>query len=114
MTGRLAEMLRSIEHPGGKVSVQYRCGDLEVMLVEVAGGAMVSDSSLCGRSAWHLVLDGQAVVTVGDSRWELLPEESLRLNEPAGPCTIANPSHDRLRLLSVVAAGDAPEREGAV
>lgn len=93
------------------MTVQYRHGDFEVMLVEVAGGASVSDASLCGSSAWHLVLDGQAVLTVGANRWELLPEESVRLDDPDGPCTIFNPSHDRLRLLSVVAAGDLPERE---
>jgi hypothetical protein len=75
-------MLRSIEHPGGRIAVQHRSGDLEVMLVERAGWAAITDSSLCGQSAWHLVADGHAVMTVGDKRWELLPGESLGLDQP--------------------------------
>jgi len=103
-------MLKSIEYPGGKVSVHYRSGDLEVMVVEVAGDSSLDDSAFCGRSAWHLVLEGQALFQVGDARWELLPEESLTV-DISTPYSIMNPSPDRLRLLSVVACGDAGERE---
>lgn len=110
-TGRITEVLRSIEHAAGKVSVEYRYGDLEVMVVEVAAGGMLSDPSLYGRSAWHLVLEGQATLTAGEDRWELVPGESLWLDEPVGPCTIHNPSHERLRVLSIVVGGDAPAKE---
>ena len=103
-------MLKSIEYPEGKVSVHYRNGDMEVMVVEIAGGGSLPDSTLWGRSAWHLVIEGQALVRVGGKCWELLPEESLNV-EAATPYTILNPSHDRLKLLSVVTAGDASERE---
>lgn len=102
-------MLRSIEYPGGKVSVHYRSGDLEVMVVEVAGGSSLVDSTLWGRSSWHLVLEGQALVRVGDACWELRREESLNVDTPT-PYTIMNPSPDRLRLLSVVTVGDEGER----
>jgi len=103
-------MLKSIEYPGGKVTVHYRSGDMEVMVVEIAGGGSLVDSTLWGRSSWHLVLEGQALVHVGAKCWELLPEETLSV-EAARPYTIVNASHDRLRLLSVVTAGDAGERE---
>jgi len=103
-------MLRSIEYPGGKVSVHYRSGDMEVMVVEVAGGSSLVEPALWGRSAWHLVLEGQALFQVGDARWELLPEESLNV-DTSTPYSIMNPSQDRLRLLSVVACGDAGEKE---
>jgi mannose-6-phosphate isomerase-like protein (cupin superfamily) len=103
-------MLKSIEYPGGKVSVHYRSGDMEIMVVEVAGGSSLVDPALWGRSAWHLVLEGQAHVRVGDARWELLPEESLSV-DTSTPYSILNPSHERLRLLSVVACGDVGERE---
>jgi mannose-6-phosphate isomerase-like protein (cupin superfamily) len=111
VAGRVDTMLRSVEHPGGKVTLQYRDGDLEVLLVEVTSRAAISDASLCGRSAWHLVLEGQALLDVGQSRWELLPDESVRVDGPAGPCRISNLSRDRLRVLSVVAAGNAAEGE---
>jgi mannose-6-phosphate isomerase-like protein (cupin superfamily) len=103
-------MLKSIEYPGGKVTVHYRSGDMEVMVVEIGGGGSLVDSTLWGRSSWHLVLEGQALVRVGGKIWELLPEESLSV-ELAAPYSILNPSPDRLRLLSVVRAGDTCERE---
>src|SRR6202158_4183893 len=103
-------MLRSIEYPGGKVSVHYRSGDMEVMVVEVAGDSSLVDSALWGRYAWHLVLEGQAMFQVGDACWELLPDESLTV-DTSTPYSIMTPSHDRLRMLSVVACGDAGERE---
>lgn len=99
--GRLARVLGSIQHPGGKVSVRYRTGDLEIMLVEVAGHNAVVDPVLCGGPSWHLVLDGQALFNVGAARWELLPDEALSL-EAGTPLTILNPSPARLRVLSVV------------
>jgi len=108
--GGARKMLKSIEYPGGKVSVHYRSSDLEVMVVEVAGGSSLVDPALWGRSAWHLVLEGQALVQVGAARWELLPEESLSV-DTSNPYSITNPSHERLRLLSVVSSGDAGERE---
>jgi len=94
------------------VSLHYRGGDLEIMLVEVAPEQWLSDVALQGRSSWHLVLDGQAVFECGNTTWEVLPEVSLYLDDP-GPCRIVNPSHERLRLLSVVEAGgsDREERE---
>jgi|SRR3990170_2497664 len=106
--GRLAGVLRSIQHPGGKVSVRYRTGDLEVMLVEVAGQNSLVDPALWGGSSWHLVLDGQALFHVGTARWELLPDESLSLDADT-PFTIMNPSPARLRVLSVVTGGDTAE-----
>ncbi len=103
-------MLRSIQYPEGKVSVHYRVGELEVMVVEVAGGSSLVDPTLWGRPSWHLVLDGQALFHVGDSCRELLREESLNLDTPS-PYSIMNPSPNRLRLLSVVTGGDWGERE---
>jgi hypothetical protein len=108
--GRIGNVLRSIQHPGGKVSVHYRCGDLEVMMVEVAGHNSLVDSTLWGRTSWHLVLDGQALFDVGTARWELTSEESLSLDTPT-PYTIVNPSPARLRVLSVVTGGDGTERD---
>jgi mannose-6-phosphate isomerase-like protein (cupin superfamily) len=105
-------MLRCIEHVGGKVSVHYRQSGFEVMVVEVAAGASLSEPSLWGSSSWYLVLDGQAVFRVGEQERELLPGESLEL-EGGAACAIMNPSPDRLRLLSVVAGGGAVEAEAS-
>ncbi len=109
--GRVAGMLRSIQHPGGRVTVHYRNEDLEISLVEIAGHNSLVDPSLAGRASWHLVLDGQAIFHVGASRWELLPDESLTL-DTATPYTIVNPSPARLRVLSVVSAPSGVEQEG--
>jgi len=110
-TGRLAQALMSIQHPGGRVSVRYRTGDIEVVMTEVDGGAALVEPVLWGQSSWHLVLDGQAIFEVGGSRWELLPEASLSLDS-ATPCTIVNPSPSRLRVLSVVSNPGGPGQEG--
>ncbi len=109
--GRVGQVLKSIEHPGGRVSLHSRHGDLEVMVVEVEGGHSLVESTLWGRSSWHLVLEGQAAFHLGDTRWELLPEESLSVNGSA-PYTIVNPSPERVRILSIVSSGDAGDREG--
>ena len=111
--GRLGEVLRSIEHPGGRVRVHYRGGDLEVMVVEVAAERSLTDPMLQGQSSWHLVLEGQALFDVGGARWELLPDESLSL-ETATPYTITNPSPTRLRVLSVVSGARGVECEGGL
>lgn len=111
--GQVVTMLRSIEHPGGKVSVHYRTGDLEVALVEVDGGRTLIDSTLWGSCSWHLVLQGQALFRMGDARWELLPEESLSL-EGGMPFLIENESPERLRLLSVVRCADGAEKRDSV
>lgn len=108
--GRLAGVLRSIQHPGGRVTAHYRNGDLEIMLVEVAGHNSLVDSTLWGQSSWHLVLDGQALFHVGTARWELLPDESLSLDTET-PFTIVNPSPSRLRVLSVVMGADGAEKK---
>lgn len=78
-------------------------------MVEVAGHNSLVDSTLWGRTSWHLVLDGQALFDVGAARWELTSEESLSLDTPT-PYTIVNPSPARLRVLSVVTGGDGTER----
>ncbi len=104
--GRVGRVLKSIEHPGGRVSLHFRHGDQEVMVVEVEGDRSLVESTLWGRSSWHLVLEGQAVFHVGDRRWELLPEESLTVDGSA-PYTIVNPSPERVRLLTIVEHGDA-------
>jgi len=110
MKGHVAQVLKSIEHPGGRVSLHFRRGGLEVMVVEVEGGKSLVESTLWGRSSWHLVLEGQAAFHLGDRRWELLPEESLDLDGSA-PYTIVNPSPERVRLLSIVASGDPGDLE---
>ena len=110
MKGHVGQVLKSIEHPGGRVSLHFRRGGLEVMVVEVEGGKSLVESTLWGRSSWHLVLEGQAVFHLGDRRWELLPEESLSV-DGSTPYTIVNPSPERVRLLSIVATGDSGERE---
>jgi len=93
--------------------VHYRGGDLEVMVVEVAAERSLTDPMLQGQSSWHLVLEGQALFEVGGARWELLPDESLRL-ETATPYTIVNPSPTRLRVLSVVSGPRGVECEGGL
>ena len=110
--GHVTAMLRSIEHPGGKVGVYYRTGDLEVAMVEVEGGRTLFDSTLWGRSSWHLVLQGQALFRAGDARWELLPGEALSL-ENGTPYSITNRCPERLRLVSVVKVADAGDKDGA-
>lgn len=103
--------LRSIQHPDAKVSVLYRYGDVELMVVEIGARGSVMDSTLWGGTSWHLVVEGQAVFQQGDSTWEVLPEESLDL-PAATPYTITNPARERLRLLSlVVQAGARAEKE---
>ena len=111
MDGHVTTMLRSIEHPGGKVGVHYRAGDLEVVVVEVDGGQTLTDSTLWGRSSWHLVLQGQALFRAGSARWELLPEESLSLDSGT-PYSITNPTPERLRVLSLVRGAGAIETDG--
>jgi len=108
--GHIGQVLKSIEHPGGRVSLHLRHGNLEVMVVEVEGGRSLVESTLWGRSSWHLVLEGQATFHLGDRRWELLPEESLDLDGSA-PYTIVNPSPERVKLLSIVAGGDPGDLE---
>lgn len=107
---QVGQVLKSIEHRGGRVSLHFRHRDLEVMVVEVEGGSSLVDPSLWGRSSWHLVLQGQAAFHLGNTRWELLPEESVTVDSSA-PYTIVNLSPERLRLLSIVRGG-SPEVEG--
>lgn len=102
--GHVGQVLKSIEHPGGRVSLHFRAGDLEVVVVEVEGGKSLVEPTLWGQAAWHLVLEGQAAFHMGDRRWELLPEESLRVDGPTS-YTIVNPSPERLRILSIVSNG---------
>ncbi len=111
VAGGAGVALRSIQHPDAKVSVLYRYGEVEVMVVEVGALGSVMDSTLWSGTSWHLVVEGEAVFQQGDRTWEILPEESLDL--PAGtPYTIMNPSRERLRLLSlVVQAGARAEKE---
>lgn len=87
------------------MSLHFRRGGLDVMVVEVEGGSSLVEATLWGHSSWHLVLEGQAAFHLGDKCWELLPEESLRV-DGSTPYTIVNPSPDRVRLLSIVATGD--------
>lgn len=96
--------LRSVSQSGAKVSVHYRHDDLEVMVVEIGARGALSDASLWGASSWHLVLEGQATFERGECRWEVLPDETLRLDGYA-PYTILNPCPERMKLLSVVVAG---------
>jgi mannose-6-phosphate isomerase-like protein (cupin superfamily) len=93
--------LRSIRHPDALVSVHYRHGAMEVLVVEVSAKGVLAESTLWGAAAWHLVVEGEAIFERGDDRWELLPGESLQLDGDA-PYTILNPTPARLRLLSVV------------
>jgi mannose-6-phosphate isomerase-like protein (cupin superfamily) len=104
-------VLKSIEHPGGRVSLHLRTGDLEVMVVEVEGGRSLVDPTLWGAEVFHLVLDGQAAFHLGDRHWELLPDESLRVDGPTS-YTIVNPSPERVRILSIVSGGSAADSAG--
>lgn len=106
--GQVGQVLKSIEHPGGRVSLHLRRGDAEVMVVEVEGGRSLVEPALWGEASWHLVLEGQAAFHLGDRRWELLPEESLRLDGPTS-YTIVNPSPGRVRILSIVSGRALPE-----
>jgi mannose-6-phosphate isomerase-like protein (cupin superfamily) len=95
--------LMSIERPGARVSVHYRHGDIDVMVVEIGGQGSISESTLWGTSSWHMVVEGRGVFQQGERAWELVQDESLRLDD-GKPYTIVNPSHHRLKLLSVVAS----------
>jgi mannose-6-phosphate isomerase-like protein (cupin superfamily) len=104
-------MLRSVECQGSKVTVHFRSGDVEVMVVEVSGLGSLDDPIPGGRSSWHLVLEGQALFRVGEECRELLAEQSLTLDTQS-PYTILNPAPARLRLLSVVSSPCGVEPEG--
>jgi len=109
--GKVSHILRSVQHPGGRVNMHYRSDQLEISVVEVAGHSSLVDPGLCARASWHLVLDGHAVFHIGHTRWELLPDESLTL--PAdSPYTIVNPSPSRLRILSVLSEPGPAGPEG--
>lgn len=95
--------LRSIQHQDARLSVLHRHKDIEVMMVEIGARGSLQDPTLWGGPSWHLVVEGEAVFQQGGVGWELLPGQSLHLRETA-PFTIANPSRERLRLLSLVAA----------
>jgi hypothetical protein len=99
--GPSEEPIRSIELPGAKVSLLFRCGDLDVMLSEVDACASLLDASLVGGSSWHFVIEGRALFEQGDLGWEVLPAHSLRL-PGTPPYRIVNPGEEHLRLLSVV------------
>lgn len=93
--------LTSIHHGDAELSVHYRCGVVEVIVVRISARASVVDSTLWGGSSWHFVVEGQVVFQQGDTTWEVLPEESLSL--PAGvPYTIVNSSRERVKLLTVI------------
>ncbi len=108
--GHLTGVLRSVQHPGGRISVHYRDADTEILVIEVAGHNSLVESSLWGRRSWHLVLDGQAIFRAGAARWELLPEEALSL-DAGTQYSIINPAPGRLRMVSVITGAGEPERE---
>lgn len=109
--GASGDPFRSVEHPGARVSVFYRYGDVEVMVVEIGALGSLSDPCLWGQASWHLVVEGRARVEQGDRQWEILPSHSLRLPGTV-PYRIVNPAGDRLRLLSIVAgAGSMADAE---
>ena len=98
--------LRSIEHHGAKVSVQYRRDDLEVMTVEIDAHGALDEPMLRGRGSWHLVVEGEALFQQDGKGWELLPGQSMTL-DGSSSLRIVNPSPERLRIISVVlTAGD--------
>jgi mannose-6-phosphate isomerase-like protein (cupin superfamily) len=103
-----ATALRSIEHRGARVSVHYRRDDLEVMTIEIGPNGVLDDAALRGRSAWHLVVEGEAVFRQDGHRREVLREQSIAVSGPS-PYTITNPSHERLRIVSVVLTEDEDE-----
>jgi hypothetical protein len=98
--------LMSIEQPGARVSVHFRQSGIEVMVVDLEASTSLVQPTLSSASSWHLVLEGQAVFQQGDCRWELLREQSVHLPSHP-PYTVTNPSRERIRLLSVVLAGEA-------
>jgi mannose-6-phosphate isomerase-like protein (cupin superfamily) len=114
--GQFAERrlsLMSIERPGARVSVHYRHADVEVMSVEIGGDSSLSECTLWGTSSWHMVVEGQAVFQQGERAWELLQNDSLRLDD-GKPYTIVNPSHRRLKVLSVVASNGSDLEKGGL
>ncbi len=91
--------LRSVAHHDAKLSV-YRHGDVEVTVVEIGPGGALAEASLWESPSWHLVVEGQATFQQGERSWDVLPDESLRM-EAGRPYAILNPSAQRLKLLSV-------------
>jgi mannose-6-phosphate isomerase-like protein (cupin superfamily) len=96
-----AGALRTISQGGATVSVQYRCEDLEVMVVRVDPGTALVESTLWESPSWHLVVEGQATFQQGDKSWDVLPDQSLQV-EAGRPYTIANNCGERLKLLTVM------------
>jgi mannose-6-phosphate isomerase-like protein (cupin superfamily) len=91
--------LRSVARHDAKLRL-YRHGDVEVTVVEIGPGSLLAEASLWESPSWHLVVEGHATFQQGDQSWDILPDESLRL-EAGRPYTILNPSAQKLKLLSV-------------
>lgn len=98
--------LCSIKCPEASVSVLCRFGGLEAIQLEVKPGATLTEPMLwCGFS-WHLVMEGEAIFQQGSERWELLPRQSLYLDE-AIPYSVSNSSPGRLKVLTLVFNGNS-------
>lgn len=109
-SGANREPIRSIESGAGKISLLLRCGDLDVLLVEVGVHGVLSDTSLCGGASWHLPVEGRARLEQGNQAWDVLPSRCLALAGPS-PYRVVNPGEEPLRLLSVVVGAAAAERQ---
>ncbi len=99
--------LRSVQRQDAKISVLYQRENLEVLAIEIGGGATLAEPSLWAGCSWHLVVEGQPVIQRDDQSWELLPGHWLCLDQP-GPYRIVNPAPTRAKLVSLFFA-----REGA-
>jgi len=99
--------LRSVQRQDAKISVLYQREDLEVLSIEIGGGATLAEPSLWAGCSWHLVVEGQPIVKRGYQKWELLPGHWICLDHP-GPYEIVNPAPTRAKLVTLFFA-----REGA-
>jgi quercetin dioxygenase-like cupin family protein len=105
---RSGTALRSVQRLDAKISVLYQRENLEVLSIEIAGGATLAEPSLWAGSSWHLVVEGQPVVQRENQSWELLPGHWLCLDQP-GPYRIVNPAPTRAKLVSLVFAREGTD-----
>ena len=57
--------LRSIQRLDAKISVLYQRENLEVLTMEIGGGATLAEPSLWAGCSWHLVVEGQPIIQRG-------------------------------------------------
>jgi len=97
---RSGTALRSVQRLDAKISVLYQRENLEVLAIEIGGGATLAEPSLWAGCSWHLVVEGQPIIRRGYESWELLPGHWLCFDQP-GAYRIVNPAPTRAKLVSL-------------